>query len=200
MNFIYLNHGMVGTRLVNARRSSQLKLQLIQMRNPDLCDTSALRLIISSSSFVGTCTLWSNLITSSPLAYRVVKSNQLLAKIAAYLVISIGQLLCLAFLHGWHFLNKISLDWPPTLTTQPSTLYLKTLWQPCLLAQMVRALHWYRRGQDSNPGKPEFFQDFFSQLHKFCLSLQWSSLYLFNIMLVQITLVLRSLRPFDFLS
>ena len=167
---------------VNARRSSQLKLQLMQMPNPDLCDTSALLLIISSSSFVGTCILWTNLMTSSPLAYRVVKSSRLLAKIAAYLVISIGWLLCLAFLYGWCFLNKISLDWPPTLTTQPSTLYLKTLWQPCLLAQMVRALHWYRRGQDSNPGKPEFFHDFFSQLHKLCLSLRWSSLYLFTLL------------------
>ena len=167
---------------VNARRSSQLKRQLMQMPNPDLCDTSALLLIISSSSFVGTCILWTNLMTSSPLAYRVVKSSRLLAKIAAYLVISIGRLLCLAFLYGWCFLNKISLDWLPTLTTQPSTLYLKTLWQPCLLAQMVRALHWYRRGQDSNPGKPEFFDDFFSQLHKLCLSLRWSSLYLFTLL------------------
>ena len=41
-------------------------------------------------------------------------------KIAAYLV-SIGQLLCLAFLYGWRFLSKIYLDWPLTLTTQPST-------------------------------------------------------------------------------
>ena len=38
-------------------------------------------------------------------------------KIAAYLV-SIGLLLCLAFLYGWRFLHKISLDWPLTLTTQ----------------------------------------------------------------------------------
>ena len=44
-------------------------------------------------------------------------------KIAAYLV-SISQLLCLAFLYGWHFLNKISLDWPLTLTT--SAVYFKT--------------------------------------------------------------------------
>ena len=51
---------------------------------------------------------------------RVVKSSQLLAKIAAYLV-SISLLLCLAFLYRWHFLNKISLDWPLTFTTQPST-------------------------------------------------------------------------------
>ena len=36
---------------------------------------------------------------------RVVKSSQLPAKIAAYLV-SIGRLLCLAFLYGWHFLIK----------------------------------------------------------------------------------------------
>ena len=53
-------------------------------------------------------------------APRVVKSSLLLAKIAAYLF-SISRLLCLAFLYGWRFLNKISLDWPRTLTTQPST-------------------------------------------------------------------------------
>ena len=35
-----------------------------------------------------------------------------------------------------------------------------------LLAQLVRALHRYSRGQGSNPGKPDFFQAFFSQLHK----------------------------------
>ena len=51
---------------------------------------------------------------------RVIKSTLLPAKIAAYLVI-ISWLLCLAFLYGWRFLNKISLDWPVTLTTQPST-------------------------------------------------------------------------------
>ena len=39
---------------------------------------------------------------------RVVKNSQLQAKIAAYLV-SMGRLLCLAFLYGWHFLYKISL-------------------------------------------------------------------------------------------
>ena len=50
---------------------------------------------------------------------RVVKSTLLPAKITAYLVI-ISWLLCLAFLYGWRFLNKISLDWPLTLTTQPS--------------------------------------------------------------------------------
>ena len=54
---------------------------------------------------------------------RVVKSSQLQVKIPTYLV-SIGRLLCLAFLYGWHFLNKILLDWPLTLTTQPSTLKL----------------------------------------------------------------------------
>ena len=54
---------------------------------------------------------------------KVVKGSQLLAKIAVYFV-SFGQLLCLAFLYGWCFLNKISLDWPPTLTTQPSPLKL----------------------------------------------------------------------------
>ena len=49
----------------------------------------------------------------------VVKSGQLLVKITAYLV-SIGWLLCLAFLYGWRFLKKISLDWLLTLTTWPS--------------------------------------------------------------------------------
>ena len=51
----------------------------------------------------------------------IVKSSWLLVKITAYLV-SIGWLLCLAFLYGWHFLNKISLDWLLTyLTTWPCT-------------------------------------------------------------------------------
>ena len=57
------------------------------------------------------------------LVVRVVKSSWLSAKIATFLV-SIGQLLCLAFLYRWNFLNKISLDWLHTLTTQPSTLKL----------------------------------------------------------------------------
>ena len=30
-----------------------------------------------------------------------------------------------------------------------------------LLAQLVRALHRYRRGQGSNPGKPDFFRPSF---------------------------------------
>ena len=51
----------------------------------------------------------------------VVKSSRLLVKVTAYLV-SIGWLLCLAFLYGWCFLKKIiSLDWLLTLTTWPST-------------------------------------------------------------------------------
>ena len=54
---------------------------------------------------------------------RVVKSSWLPAKIAAYLV-SIDWLLCLAVLYIWLFLNKISLDWPLTLTTQSSTIKL----------------------------------------------------------------------------
>ena len=40
--------------------------------------------------------------------YRVVKSSWLLVKFTTYLV-SIGKLLCLAFLCGWCFSNKISL-------------------------------------------------------------------------------------------
>ena len=188
---------------VNARRSSQLKQQLMQVPNPDLCDTSALLLIISSSSFVGTCILWTNLMTSSPLAYRVVKSSRLLAKIAAYLVISIGRLLCLAFLYGWCFLNKISLDWLPTLTTQPSTLYLKTLWQPCLLAQMVRALHWYRRGQIQILASLNFFMISFHNCIScvfHCNDLLCIYLHYCNIIPVRIILVSRSLRAFDFFS
>ena len=51
---------------------------------------------------------------------KVVKISRLSVKITACLV-SISQLLCLAFLYRWHFLNKISLDWMLTLTTQPST-------------------------------------------------------------------------------
>ena len=38
-----------------------------------------------------------------------------------WLVLAGYSLIYLAFLYGWHFLNKISLDWPLTLTTQPST-------------------------------------------------------------------------------
>ena len=48
-----------------------------------------------------------------------VKSIRLPAKIAAYLV-SIAWLLWSAFLYIWRFLDKISLDWPLTLTSQPS--------------------------------------------------------------------------------
>ena len=55
--------------------------------------------------------------------YRVFKISQLPAKITTYLV-SIAQLLCSAFLNGRCFLNKTSLDWLLTLTTQPSTLKL----------------------------------------------------------------------------
>ena len=58
--------------------------------------------------------------TKSSQGSRVLKSSRLRAKIGAYLV-SIGWLLFLAFLYGWHVLNKISLDWPRTLTTQLST-------------------------------------------------------------------------------
>ena len=36
---------------------------------------------------------------------------------------------------------------------------------PVIPVTSARALHWYRRGQGSNPGKPDF-QAFFSQLHK----------------------------------
>ena len=61
---------------------------------------------------------------------RVVKSSQLPAKIAAYLV-SISWLLCLAFLYRWGFLIEISLDWPLTLTSQLSTLKLSDTPESC---------------------------------------------------------------------
>ena len=48
-----------------------------------------------------------------------------------------------------------------------------------LLAQLVRVLYQYHRGQSSNSGKPEFFQAFFLQLNKLRLQLQGSSLHLF---------------------
>ena len=49
-----------------------------------------------------------------------------------------------------------------------------------LLAQLVRALHLYRRGHRARiPYKPDLFQAFFSQL-------QWSSFHLINISAVQI--------------
>ena len=48
---------------------------------------------------------------------RVVKSSRLVAKIATYLA-STGRLLCLAFLCGWRFLNKLSLDWLLSLTVK----------------------------------------------------------------------------------
>ena len=57
-----------------------------------------------------------------PFRCRVVKSSWLLPKIATYMYsVSNGRLLCLAFLYRWRFLNNKSLDWPLTLTTQPST-------------------------------------------------------------------------------
>ena len=61
---------------------------------------------------------WNRLFIITPIS-RVVKSIRLPTKIAAYLV-SIGRLPWLAFLYIWRFLNKISLNWPLTLTSQPS--------------------------------------------------------------------------------
>ena len=64
---------------------------------------------------------------------RVVKRSRLPAKIASYLF-SIGWLLCLAFLYGWHFLNKVSLYWPLiTLTTHWSTSKLSDNPGDCFL-------------------------------------------------------------------
>ena len=64
-----------------------------------------------------------NCLGSTIMNRTIVKSSRLPVKIASYLV-CIGRLLCLAFFYGWHFLNKISMDWPHALTTQPSTLKL----------------------------------------------------------------------------
>ena len=63
-------------------------------------------------------------------------------KIAAYLV-SIGLLLCLAFLYGWRFLHKISLDWPLTLTTQLLLQnFLTTLHKSRSKSLMKSSLEW----------------------------------------------------------
>ena len=76
--------------------------------------------------------------TKAFMMSRVVKSSRLPVKLAAYLV-SISQLLCLAFLYRWHFLNKTSLDWPLALTTQPSISNLSD--NPgCLRCQLLCGL------------------------------------------------------------
>ena len=63
-------------------------------------------------------------------------------KIAAYLV-SIGLLLCLAFLYGWRLLHKISLDWPLTLTTQLLLQnFLTTLHKSRSKSLMKSSLEW----------------------------------------------------------
>ena len=61
----------------------------------------------------------------------------------AYLV-SNSWLLCLAFLYWWcFFFNKISLVWPLTLTTQPSTLKLKFVTTlTCKLLMHAHVLFW----------------------------------------------------------
>ena len=51
------------------------------------------------------------------------------------------------------------------------------------------AVLWYRRGQGWNPGKPEFFQAFFSQLQKLWRQQWGSSLHLFLHPSVQINKV-----------
>ena len=74
-------------------------------------------------------------------SHRVVRGSRLLEKITAYLV-SIGRLLCLAFLYRWCFLYKISLDWPSYFDN--SAVYFKTFGQPWVTRHFdckVRALH-----------------------------------------------------------
>ena len=60
---------------------------------------------------------WNKIFMEIFRSVRVVKSSRLVAKIAAYLA-STGRLLCLAFLCGWRFLNKLSLDWLLSLTVK----------------------------------------------------------------------------------
>ena len=72
----------------------------------------------------------------------MVKSSRLPMKIATYLV-SIGLLLCLAFLYGWRLLHKISLDWPLTLTTQLLLQnFLTTLHRSRSKSLMKSSLEW----------------------------------------------------------
>jgi len=72
-----------------------------------------------------------------------VAGSWLPVKIAPYLV-SIGRLFCLAFLYRWSFLNKISLDWPLTLTTEPSTSKLSE--NPVGLISLYRSRWWVKGG------------------------------------------------------
>ena len=72
----------------------------------------------------------------------MVKSSRLPMKTATYLV-SIGLLLCLAFLYGWRLLHKISLDWPLTLTTQLLLQnFLTTLHRSRSKSLMKSSLEW----------------------------------------------------------
>ena len=73
---------------------------------------------------------------------------------ATYMV-SIGWLLCLAFLCGWRFLNKISLGWPHTLTTQPSTSKLSD--NPVLVAQITAQHCMEGWGRESSGAPSDFF-------------------------------------------
>ena len=65
---------------------------------------------------------------------RVVKSSRLLAKIVTYFV-SIGWLLCLAFLYGWHFSIKYHLTGKETSPENYSKcLCITYTWIQCLLS------------------------------------------------------------------
>ena len=59
--------------------------------------------------------------SSLPLHAGLLKIASCRRKSPPTCMVSIGWLLCLAVLYRWRFLNKISMDWPLTLTTQPST-------------------------------------------------------------------------------
>ena len=72
--------------------------------------------------------------------FRIVKSSQLPAKIAAYLV-RMGRLLCLAILYGWHFL-KITQPSTSKLSDNPVNLLL-VLPELFLLREVFLLVLWF---------------------------------------------------------
>ena len=60
----------------------------------------------------------------------------------------------ISYIYEFHIFIISSSSFPGILRTNLMTTELPV----GLLAQLVRALHRYRRGQGSNPGKPDFFR------------------------------------------
>ena len=81
-------------------------------------------------------------------------------------VFSCDDLLCIYFFIP-HF-KDMKFIYSPFIFIFPGyvTNQFKNLLQAGLIAQLIRALHRYRRGQESNPVKLNLFQAFFSPLHK----------------------------------